>query len=378
MPPLDAIVGNPPFQSQLLTRTARAAHVTDALRRRFGREALAPYVDTAALFLLASVDLVRPGGRVVLVQPSSVATSRDARAVRCALAERAGPSRIWSPPSGSFDAAVEVCVPVLEVGRPGPADWGPLLAAGDGVPAVVLRASRRLGEVADVVAGFRDEYYGLVPHTVETAKRDPVLAPLVTCGLIDVGAHAWGARPARFAKRIWQRPQVDLGSLRRDGGRAWAHVERLRRPKVLVASQTKVAEAAPDPDGAAVPVTPMVSVLPRDDATSVGALAAMVASPATAAHLAVELAGSGLGRDGLRITAPALSAVPLPAGSGAWREAALAFEDWAAAGAAPHAAGAWARAMLEAQGIEGPDAERLLEWWQPRAFPERSLRSRLG
>ena len=65
-----AVVGNPPFQGQLGGATARSRADAEALRARYG-DAVAPYVDTAALFLLLAVELCRPGARVALVQPVS-------------------------------------------------------------------------------------------------------------------------------------------------------------------------------------------------------------------------------------------------------------------------------------------------------------------
>ena len=72
----DAVIGNPPFQSQLAratTRVGEARRVADTLGG-----ALSPYVDTAALFLVRALDLVRDGGRVALIQPHTTLVARDA------------------------------------------------------------------------------------------------------------------------------------------------------------------------------------------------------------------------------------------------------------------------------------------------------------
>ena len=69
-----AVVGNPPFQGQLGGATSRSRADAEALRVRYG-DTVAPYVDTAALFLLLAVELCRAGARVALVQPVSVAAS---------------------------------------------------------------------------------------------------------------------------------------------------------------------------------------------------------------------------------------------------------------------------------------------------------------
>ena len=122
-----AVVGNPPFQGQLGGATARSRADAEALRARYG-EAVAAYVDTAALFLLLAVQLAQKGARVALVQPVSVAAARDSGPVREALARQSRLVELWAPASRLFAASVHICVPVLEVGRTGRADWAPSVA----------------------------------------------------------------------------------------------------------------------------------------------------------------------------------------------------------------------------------------------------------
>ena len=211
-----AVVGNPPFLSQLGRATTRPAAETERLRARFG-EAVRMYTDAAWLFLLLGCDLVRPGGAVTMVQPLSVVAARDAAAVRAALGERAHLHELWVEDRHrrAFAAAVQVCAPVLtrstgEAAPAGPSGggseaqvetirqldgsagdpaepeaeaspqpaapatageaatdraWADRLADAVGVPAVEIDESAcvRLGALAEVAAGFRDEYYGLVP-----------------------------------------------------------------------------------------------------------------------------------------------------------------------------------------------------------------------
>src|SRR5690606_12257890 len=98
---------------------------------------------------------------------------------------------------------------------------------------------------------------------------------LVTSGAIDVGAVRWGQRIVRFAKRTWDRPVVDVPAVRATSARLDGWLDRVLRPKVVVASQTRVVEAAADPMGLLVPVTPALSVVPRDVA-DVARLAAVL------------------------------------------------------------------------------------------------------
>lgn len=313
----DVVVGNPPFQGQLARATARSTIATDALRSRFG-DAVSPYVDTAALFLLVGVELARAGGRVALVQPLSTIGSRDAGGVRRVLAERARLVDLWAPDERLFDAVVHVCVPVLETSATGEADWASRLASARGVPTVDLDPTRTLADLADVVAGFRSEYYGLVGH-VREAAADPV-APLVTCGLIGLGTTTWGARPARFAKQRWQRPEVDVDAVRPASARMGRWLDRVRRPKVVVASQTRLIEAAPDHSGTWVPSTPAISVVPRDT-RDVARLTAALCAPPVAAWALHRAVGTGLSPDAIRVSAPLLTDVPLPTDDQAWATA---------------------------------------------------------
>src|SRR5688572_6880505 len=116
-PALDVVIGNPPFLSQLDVETTRGASASAAVRARFG-EAVRAYTDTAGLFLLVAADLAAEGGTVALLQPQSVLAARDAAGVRDAIAARGRLVDVWLPPAPGFSAAVEVCVPIIEVGRP--------------------------------------------------------------------------------------------------------------------------------------------------------------------------------------------------------------------------------------------------------------------
>ncbi len=354
----DVVVGNPPFQGQLARSTARSSAAAERLRARFGT-VVAPYVDTAALFLLVGVELAGAGGRVALVQPQSVVASRDAGPVRAALAERARLVDLWAPPGQPFHARVHVCVPVLEVGASGPApDWSGRLAAARGTPVVDLAGSGTVADLATAVAGFRDEYYGLAGH-VREGDRSPV-APLVTSGLIDIGAMAWGKVPVRFAKRSWQRPEVDVDALRSANPRVAAWVDRVRRPKVVVASQTRTVEAAADRSGSWVPCTPVISVLPRDPA-HVDLIAAVLCAPPISAWAARRSAGTALSARAMRMSAPLVLTMPLPADRAAWEEAAalLARGD-------VHGYAASATAMYR---LSQRAARAALVWWHAQAKP---------
>jgi predicted RNA methylase len=353
----DAVVGNPPFLNQLERVTARRTPLPLALA------AIArPYTDTAWLFLVVARDLVRPGGRVVLVQPQSLVAARDAAPVRDLVGSSL--EGLWWCDERLFDASVRVCAPVL--GRPSgsvrrwsgravseiaPAarpqsSWSVLIPSD--VPAVDLAVGvATLGDIATATAGFRDEYYGLRPAVIDEPGGD--LPLLITSGLVDVARVRWGERGARFGGRRYAHPRVDPAKL--TGPLARWVAQRLV-PKVVVATQTKVVEAAVDRDGSWVPSTPVISVhAPVDHLWRV---AAVLTAPGVSAWALRHYAGAALNPDSIKLSARQVLDVPLPADEAAWLEAARTL----AAGRILDAG----RAMSLAFGT----GEDVFEWWCAR------------
>jgi N-6 DNA Methylase len=373
------VAGNPPFQNQLGRATARTPEQRARLRARYG-PAVRAYTDTAWLFLLAGCDLARPGGRVVLVEPQSLVGARDAAAVRSAADARARLLDLWVDERPVFAASVRVCAPVLEVEpeRRGdePNPWSERFAEAVGIPWVCTPPSGTVADLAQVIAGFRDEYYGLVAAVREHGPGDDAMAPLITSGLIDWLGCSWGRRPARFAKRTWRAPVVDLGELASTGGRAarrW--VTRARVPKLLVATQTRVVEAAVDASGSWVPSVPVLAVVPHDPA-DLWHVAAAVASPAATAWLLGRAPGTALARDAIKVAAPDLLALPLPADRRAWDEAAAAAcaVTTATASESPAARNRFVAAATAAYAT----APTLADWWRERARMDASWPPRFG
>jgi hypothetical protein len=183
-------------------------------------------------------------------------------------------------------------------------------------------------DLATATAGFRDEFYGLA-----AAARDVDGGhPLVTSGLIDPGSIAWGRRTARIGGRRFDRPTVDIDDLDERLAR-WVRARLV--PKVLLATQTRVLEAAADPEGSYVPLTPVVAVEPHDPG-DVWRLAAALTSPEATAWALRHYGGTGLGRGTIRLSARQVLDVPLPGDEGAWVAAtdALRAGDVEACGAA--------------------------------------------
>ncbi len=389
-----AVVGNPPFLNQLGRATARGRQQADALRRRFGA-ASGGYVDTAALFLVLGTQLVRPGGTVAMVMPASFLATRDARAARSAVLAEARLEGLWMPSIPVFDgAAVRVCVPVLRreevrsarlrLWRDVPprlfaelhvdADalassptWSPLLAGGAGVPDCELDGQGVLGEWCEVSADFRQQYYGLVPFMVDDPAGelhdDGRFPPLVTSGLVDPAVCRWGRHPTRHHRCRWQAPRVDLARLEAESDLGpWARARLV--PKVVVATQTRVVEAAVDVDGRWLPSTPLISVV-APPGRLWHAAAALLAPPVTAWALR-HCGGTALSAGGLKLSAAQVRTLPAPRPGADWDEAAVAVRRASAAGEERERRRlllAAARASTRAYGVDDPSVEA---WWQAR------------
>jgi predicted RNA methylase len=336
----DVVVGNPPFLSQLARDTARSRDRAAALGAK-------GYVDDAVLFLLASARRARR--RVALLQPESTLGVASAAPARAELDPWL--ADVWPLGEAGFDASVRVVAVLLDREQPGPtgAGWAALLADGRGVPPVALGGHGTLGERCAVSAGFRDEYYGLVPFV-----RDGAGAPLVTSGLIDPAVCRWGTAPTRFARQRWDAPAVDVDGLRSSPMAGWAEQQLV--PKVLVATQTRVVEAVADEAGAWLPCTPVLSVVPGDlDLWHV--LAVLLAPPVTAWALR-EASGTALSSDAVKLSAAQLRRIPLPATGSDWDTAAGRLRDGDVLGAG--------RAMGAAYGLD------VFDWWAAR-LPSRPM-----
>lgn len=349
-----AVVGNPPFLGQLRRATATDRDRRAALRDRYGPVVRA-YTDPSWLFLVAGVDAVVTGGRVVMVQPQSLVAARDAGAVRAFVDERALLVHSVVDDGSAFDAAVAVCAPVLErrdaTERGGDHnDWVEALSDVRGTPRVTLPGAPTLGDVAEIHAGFRDEYYGLVDAVSEGGTG----RPLVTAGAIDPFRVL--DRPQRFAGQRWLAPRVDPDLVR---GRAARWLELQAGPKVLVATQTRVLEAVADPSGELVGSVPVVCVRPHDPDLLWRVLAVLQA-PAVSAWLLRRSAGTALSVDACKPTTALLSRVPLPHDPAGWDTAAL------EARALSEGAGDHERFAVAADAAYGLCDEAVRRWWCER------------
>jgi hypothetical protein len=393
--PFDLVVGNPPFQNQLERGTARTRSEMSALRARFGPVA-SGYSDTASLFLVAACRMLSDGGRAALIVPESFLSARDAEPARHAVTADASLTGLWVPRAALFDAAVRVCVPVLERGaepgqvsrwigarmtpaapwngsQPAPQSWSPLVGDLLGAPAIVVRKPSVLAERADATAGFRSQFYGLEPFVEESSTRGDDARPrLVTCGRIEPGALAWD-RPVRFAGTDYRDPRVDLTRMELDEPSlaGWGAARLV--PKVVVATQTRVLEAAVDEHGAWWPSVPVISV--HAPADSLWHVAAAINSPFAAAWAFRRAAGSALSGDAIKLSARQLLELPLPPRGDAWDEGAAALARVARASTPSLRIAVLAEfgATMGAAYDTGPE---VLEWWCSRLPKQRAARPR--
>lgn len=385
----DAVVGNPPFLGQLRRRTAGQTG------------GLGAYTDTSAAFLHAALQAVRDGGVVALVQPLSVLAARDAGPVRSAVAEQGAVLDFWCSREPVFEGtSVLTCVPVVRRGaRPGtdPDGWGRLAAATFGIPDHPLavptdptagsgrRARRAVGDVAEVTADFRDQYYGLRPYVQDAPsetrasggplRRSSRWAPLVTTGLIEPAQCRWGEVSTRFARRRYDAPLVDLAALDAGPDRAlarWAHTRRV--PKLLVAAQGRVVEAVVDVEGGWLPSVPVLTVTPRSTGAGeadLWRLLAVTLAPPVVATAATLYLGTGLSPQSVKVSARQLAALPLPPNDPAWAagaEAARTAQRASTPAERVRALDACATEMTKAYGLApSGDGAAVLDWWRRRA-----------
>ena len=400
----DAVIGNPPFLSQLNLTTVRTRGSARRLRTQTDGT-VRGYADTAAAFLVQSIEWLRSDGRLALVQPLSFLAARDAAPVRRALLRRGSLTSLWVSNEHVFkDASVYTCVPTITIGAPrtGPLrrtasiafdsmppllldndalalqeTWGPLAAPALNIPHFTLVPTRTLVEIASATADFRDQYYGLKGFIVEDADLDTAsradidaFPRLVTTGLIDLAACQWGKRATRFLHAQWQAPRIDRARMDMHGELGSWMATRLV-PKILLATQTRVLEVFVDAAGNCIPSTPLITVSAHR-AEQLWHLAAALASPVCTAWAMLHFAGTALHANAIKLSAKQVLTLPLPQPGFAWDNAAHALQ-------AAHAASSdsdrriilaqFAQHATDAYGLRDHEARDVMTWWTERAFP---------
>ncbi len=380
----DAIFGNPPFLNPLKKETAIDEFTASQVRETLGNASQA-LTNTATLILQISRNIIRPEtGFLALVQPISIVATRDSFDVRREIDELGLISGVWICEDKVFDAAVQTCVLFITSKRqefvevysaaagshltklPYPSDlgnWSRYIYTAHGLPELVFESSGTLGDVATSSNDFRDEYYGLIGSIVDSEVADDSVSPkLITVGKIDLMKLSWGDEPTKFAKEVYQYPRVEVAKLDAKM-RAWA--KQLAKPKLLVATQTKVIELIVDETGTLLPSIPIASVFPRDNA-DLWRIAACLAAPVTALYSLSKLAGAGMNAEVLKISSRFISTIPLPIGVDEWDEASALLRE------AHLATDGQRHALLVKYGLKMCSAYRvtntdeIVSWWETR------------
>lgn len=401
----DLVIGNPPFLSRLESATALGPARVEAIRARHPG-ALARYADAACAFALDARSALAPGGVLAFVMPQSFLSAAEAGPTRARLLDEARLAALWTCPERLFrDAEVTVCAMCLVAGNPGArgpiarafgkgfdslapwcapppsreASWAPVLADAAGVPdaSACIRHDETLAAVATATADFRDQYYGLDGAIVEHARPSRRIRPmLVTTRHIDLARCAWGEEPVRVLGARWTHPCVEAARLDADAKMSrWMRARLV--PKVVVATQTRILEAAVDARGEWLPLVPLISVMPRvepedgdDGACALWRMAAAIASPVAVALAARNLLGSAMSPGALRLSAKQVLALPLPIVRSAWESSARELRCAHDARSEPERAAAlvrFARQSCAAHGLHDGAAEPILCFWLSRA-----------
>jgi hypothetical protein len=390
-PRFDLVIGNPPFQGQLKGLTPRTAEMRERMVARFG-VAAGRYVDTAALFAAEGISLLEPDGVMVLIQPRSVLAASDAEPVRAHLQAAGELREVWLPDTQVFAAAVNVCAlimgadrrdsPVhLSSGRVATSSgvtvsgdrldstsWAGAVAALAGVPDLAIPGGiQTFAELAEATAGFRDEFYGVAERVYEDAREseasqhDDQVLRVVTSGAVDPATIRWGSRPTKIGGKQWTQPVVDRSAFDLNH-RVGAWVRRVAVPKVVLATQTRVLEAAVDARGDIVPLTPVIAAIPTKCTT--WQLAALLSAPPVSAWAAWRFGGSGLSAGAMRVSAKGVLAMPAPIDLSLCDEAVDEFRRLSSG------SGDWRRFGELATAAYRVSDDSVVQWWLDR-LPQR-------
>ena len=311
-----------------------------------------PFVDRLhARFLELATQI---GGAVAMVVPTSLLATNDGRVAR---SSGFGVASFVRVPRAAFDADVDTCVLVLRRDAPVPPGptWASLLV--DDIPDVALDGEP-LRASCDVVAGFRQHFYGL---RGAVGEGGPSPLRLVTSGSIDVGGWAAPGRPVRFDGVRYVDPRVTMSAIADADVRSWFSA--LLVPKVVVATQTRVIEAMVDESGCVVPSVPVISVVPRSPDRVWHVLAVLLAPPVTAWALR-RWAGTALTATALKLGAPHVRSIPVPRDVARWDGAASLLRSGSGCGSGSGSGevSAAAALMCRAYGV----GEEVHRWWLDR------------
>ncbi len=424
----DIVLGNPPFLNQLIGATVVDRRRAQKLVERFDG-AVRGYADMASAFLLLGAQALKPGGRMAMIEPVSVLSAAHAHLVREGVGKLAQLECIYFERQRWASASTHVAIlafaslqsrgdvkarsSLKKTGAqvkgkhvvrsvhgiaatgiaatditdhaarknqrhslrvlPSPAltlpwsawqgRWSAAMAAHAGVPRMKQRSHGVIGDRARVAADFRDQYYGL-RGAIKDSKSSHGLR-IVTTGLIDWAHCMWGDRPVRLLGKVWKHPEANERAIADDPYmKDW--LADAKRPKVLVAVQTKALEAVVDTTGHMAPSVPLIRVVPHKRA-DLWRILAVVLSPATSAEAWWRHAGAGLSPHALKLSAKQIAALPLPTNMSAWNRAADVLEKLhhTAGDAREKRIDEFAWLAMEASEVAQEERAALWAWWRP-------------
>lgn len=413
----DLVLGNPPFLNQLDSNSARAASHARALNAAT-HGVIKGYADTASAFLHRALTLTAPAGITCMIQPLSVLATRDSRPLRAWCSRNATLESIWVGDTHAFAASVHACaltlrklnhaqrprqarardplpsslsitlsrgVPPRNVARVRAAPttrWSVLAARACGIPN--LRLDPRLPTLRtwlDATADFRDVYYALRDLIVDAPIPLANLIPILNTGLIELAATHWGRTPARMYGARWLRPAFDLAQAQQHPFLARVLALRLR-PKIILATQTRIIEAFVDRLGTWMPTTPLISLTPRDNAPDLDTIAAALCSPVTTLVAARRTFGTSMSPRAIKLAAREVLDLPIPIDPARLAPAAASLSQAAIAHTNADLAGydaalhAYAHHAVAAYALAPRDHDLILAWWHARRAPRSVVTSR--
>lgn len=304
----DVVVGNPPFANAI------EGLVDVATKKRLAERfpELRGTADLAFYFLAAAHEFTAERGAVGLVLPRAVLSAPAATNLRLRLMQERPPAFLHAPAEHLLFSGANVFVTLMVLKR----NTECFVAANDGSLRRVAvdcenwwRAMHQrpsdvssgetssIGDLFEVHGSMTAaEAYALIPFVEEGDKQSPLR--FVTTGLIDPSVCHWGNKVCRYLGKRFERPTISMNALPEQLSR---RVNRMRRPKVLVAGLSTRVEAFLDANGIYLGAVSTYSILhPKDDVEALRELCDRLNSEDAADRLRQELGATALG--GGRIT----------------------------------------------------------------------------
>ncbi len=315
-PEVHTVIGNPPWVDS--EGMVRAGLDRAALAARLG---LRGNWDLSAAFVALAASTLAPGGHLAFVLPNKIVAAPWGGSVRAVLRQGRVEAVEDHTQRGWFAASVQPIV--LRWSRSAPRDHGVLEVGGERSrmplperltdpwplrPVPDTRGCVALGSLARCTDGATvSEAYAL-RDALRDGEPGPGDVRVANSGTIDPLTFLWGQRELRYLGRRIARPVIDREALpprRREQAAA---------PKLIVASMTRVLEAAVDSDGSWYGAKSTVVVVPT--AVPLPWLAVCLCAPTASEWYRAVWGGLALQGGHLRVGSRQLEALPVPPWTG--------------------------------------------------------------